>query len=102
MKKTKKAKIFGIISLILSLCPYVVFIYCLFVSQGSFDESSTGAVWWLLIFYLLPGILIYIISLILGIIGIFIDKNKSAIIAIFLNALVLLSILGLMFTVMFS
>jgi len=84
MKTQNKSKVTGIISLILALIPYLLFIFCLIASGGSLSEADDGAVWWLFVMYAPFSIPIAITSYICAVVSSKNKKNKLATISIIL------------------
>ncbi len=94
----KKRNISSVASFILALIPYLLIIYCIIVSGGSFDESGSGAVWWLMIIYYWSlGFPILLVSLFLGGRGWKSDKKIFSYISLVLN---LLPFILLLFTLL--
>lgn len=77
-KEQKKSEEMGVVSLILALIPYSLFLYCLITSGGSFSEAGDGAVWWLFVMYIPFGIPISIVSYVLAVKSSENKKNRLA------------------------
>lgn len=83
IKRTERNKIYSIISLILSLIPVMLYIYCSLYRLIHKDGHLTD--WLIVIYFISYGWIIYIISLFLGIKSSIYKENIFSLISIVVN-----------------
>lgn len=92
----------SITSFWLALIPYILFLYCYIASGGSFDESGSGAVWWLImLYYWSIGIPILFVSFFLAVRGLKSDKKIFSYIGLVLTTPPVLLLLFALFSPLF-
>lgn len=97
-EKKQDRKIWSVLSIVATIIPIMLWIYCLIVSGGSTSENGPGAVWWLIIMYYGSlGIPLAVISIAFGIIGLKTSLRWLSIISLSLKAVMIIAIILLLF-----
>ena len=97
-EKKQNRKVWSILSIVATVVPIILWIYCLVVSEGSTSESGSGAIWWLMILYYWSlGIPLADISIAFGIIGLKTSLRWLSIISLSLKAITIIAIASLLF-----
>lgn len=93
-------KPWAVLSMVATIIPILLWLYCIVTSKGSFNESGTGVVWWLMvIYYWTLGIPLFIMSLVFGVKGLKTNSYKLATASILLKVA---TIVGIILFVVFS
>lgn len=97
-EKKQDRKKWSVLSIVATIIPIMLWIYCLIVSGGSASENGPGAVWWLIIMYYWSlGIPLAVISIKFGIIGLKTSLRWISIISLSLKAVMIITIILLLF-----
>jgi hypothetical protein len=91
-------KVWSTLSIVATIIPIVLWVYCLIVSGGSISENGPGAVWWLMIMYYWSlGIPLVVISIAFGIVGLKTSLRWLSIVSLLLKAVRIIAIVLLLF-----
>ena len=91
-------KVWSILSIVSTIIPIILWVYCFIVSGGSANENGPGAVWWLMIMYYWSlGIPLAVISIAFGIVGLKTSLRWLSIISLLLKAIMIIAIILLLF-----
>lgn len=91
--KKQDRKVWSILSIIATIIPIILWVYCLIVSGGSQSENGPGAVWWLVVMYYWSlGIPLAVISIKFGIAGLKTSLRWLSIISLLLKATMIIAI----------
>ena len=97
-EKKQNRKAWSILSIIATVIPIILCIFCLIVSGGNTSENGPGAIWWLWIaYYWSLGIPLAVISIAFGIIGLKTRLRWLSIISLSLKVLMIVVIVSLLF-----
>ena len=97
-EKKQDRKVWSILSIVATIIPIMLWVYCLIVSGGSGSENGPGAVWWLMvIYYWSLGIPLAAISIAFGIVGLKTSLRWLSIISLLLKAMMIITIVLLLF-----
>lgn len=97
-EKKQDRKVWSILSIIATIIPIILWIYCLIVSGGSGSENGPGAIWWLVVMYYWSlGIPLAVISVAFGIVGLKTSLRWLSIISLLLKATMIITIISLLF-----
>lgn len=80
-------------SIVTTIFPTLIWLFCLISSGGSFNENGAGAVWWLLaLYYMTIGFPLEILSIISGIVGLRSKLHRLAAASLLIKAVMILAI----------
>ena len=97
-EKKQDRKVWSILSIIATIIPIILWVYCFIASGGSASENGPGAVWWLVIMYYWSlGIPLAAISIAFGIVGLKTSLRWLSIISLLLKAIMIIAIILLLF-----
>lgn len=97
-EKKQNRKVWSILSIVATVIPIMLWIYCLVVSGGSTSENGSGAIWWLMIMYYWSlGIPLAVISIAFGIIGLKTSLRWLSVISLSLKVIMIIAIASLLF-----
>lgn len=96
--KKKDNPAWSILSILATLTPIFLFIYCLIYSGGSGSENGAGAIWWLMImYYWTVGFPLVIASIVFGFLGLRTSTRWLAITSLVIKILTILAALIIIF-----
>lgn len=96
-EKKQDRKVRSILSIIATIIPIILWVYCFITSGGSASENGPGAVWWLVIMYYWSlGIPLAAISIVFGIDGLKTSLRWLSIISLLLKAIMIIAIVLLL------
>lgn len=91
-------KVWSILSIVSTIIPIILWVYCFIASGGSASENGPGAVWWLMvIYYWSLGIPLATISIAFGIVGLKTSLRWLSIISLLLKVIMIIAIVLLLF-----
>ncbi|MBR2754102.1 hypothetical protein IKF28_02950 [Candidatus Saccharibacteria bacterium] len=97
-KKKQDCKVWSILSIMATMIPIILWVYCLIASGGSASENGPGAVWWLMIMYYWSlGIPLAVMSVAFGIEGLKTSLRWLSIISLSVKATMIIAIALLLF-----
>ncbi len=97
-EKKQDRKVWSILSIVSTIIPIILWVYCFVVSGGSTSENGPGAVWWLVIMYYWSlGIPLAAISIAFGIVGLKTSLRWLSIVSLLLKVTMIIAILLLLF-----
>lgn len=97
MRRDKKQEKFSKLSIIFTMVPVALWVYCLIVSGGSTSEGDSGAIWWLIfMYYSSIGIPLAALSIAFGIMGLKTDLGWLSIISLLIKITMIIIIVSLM------
>ena len=87
---------YGFNSLILTIITIVVWTFVLISTKGSFSEGDSGSNWWwLILYYIVFGFIAAILSVILGIAGLFSKKPQTAFLSLSLRSILIIVLIAM-------
>lgn len=90
-------KVWSTLSIVATIIPIILWVYCFIVSGGSANENGPGAVWWLMIMYYWSlGIPLAAISIAFGIVGLKTSLRWLSIISLLLKATTIIALVLLL------